>query len=350
MVETTNQMIRKNKQMRGRIIDFCTVLVLWMSLSPAAHAETIVLAVPGPGTLSYLPIYLAKAIGADQTEGLELKLRYFSGGPLAMRDMMNNNSDFLAIGLPAIAAARADDTPVVAIGQLSQTAMYVFLVRSSLKNKVRNIAQLKGRRIGTSTSTSTQRSMGYMMTQYLIKRAGLDSSDVQFVSTGQSREAYVAALNSASIDAIMGDEPFASELVAQGLAVRLADLYAPRQSSELLGGAIVHAALATREDVYAQHPETVKKVRRMFDLALKWMNTHTAREVVDKLASQPGFDAANSRQLADILQRNQGMFPDRIDWDPLAVTNTERFFHSMASDAKESDLSFSAFVRGAPQD
>jgi len=336
--------------MRSRIIDFCTVLVLWMSLSPAAHAETIVLAVPGPGTLSYLPIYLAKAIGADQTEGMELKLRYFSGGPLAMRDMMNNNSDFLAIGLPAIAAARADDTPVVAIGQLSQSAMYVFLVRSSLKNKVRNIAQLKGRRIGTSSGTSTQRSMGYMMTQYLIKRAGLDSSDVQFISTGQSREAYVAALNSASIDAIMGDEPFASELVDQGLAVRLADLYAPRQSSELLGGAIVHAALATREDVYAQHPETVKKVLRMLDLALKWMNTHTAGEVVDKLASQPGFDAANSRRLADILQRNQGMFPDRVDWDPQAVTTTERFFHSMAGNARESDLSFSAFVRGAPQD
>jgi NitT/TauT family transport system substrate-binding protein len=350
MAETTDQIIQKYKQMRNRIIDLCTVLVLWMSLSPAAHAESIVLAVPGPGTVSYLPIYLAKAIGADQTEGLELKLRYFSGGPLAMRDMMNNNSDFLAIGLPAIAAARADDTPVVAIGQLSQSAMYVFLVRSSLKNKVRNISQLKGRRIGTSSSTSTQRSMGHMMTQYLIKRAGLDSSDVQFISTGQSREAYVAALKSASIDAIMGDEPFASELVAQGLAVRLADLYAPGQSSELLGGTIVHAALATREDVYARHPETVKKVRRMLDLALQWMNTHTAREVVDKLASQPGFHSANSRQLVDILQRNQGMFPERIDWDPQAVTTTERFFHSMAGDAKESDLPFSAFVRGAPQD
>ena len=79
--------------------------------------------------------------------------------------------------------------PVVAIGQLSQTAMYVFLLRSNLKNKVRSIAQLKGRRIGTSSGTSTQRSMGYMMTEYLIQRAGLKSSDVQFISTGQSREA-----------------------------------------------------------------------------------------------------------------------------------------------------------------
>jgi NitT/TauT family transport system substrate-binding protein len=336
--------------MKNRLFHFCTVLVLWMSLFPAAHAETIVMAVPGPGTLSYLPIYLAKAIAADHTEGIELKLRYFSGGPLAMRDLMSNNSDFLAIGLPAIAAGRADGRPVLAIGQLSQTAMYVFLLRSDLKDKVRSIAQLRGKRIGTSSVTSKERSIGYMMTEYLIRRAGLKSGDVQFISAGQSRESQSAALSSATVDAIMGDEPFASELVAQGVAVRLADLYAPKQSSELLGGPIVHAALATRADVYAQHPETVKKVQRMFDLALQWLSAHSAREVVDKLAGQPGFVAANSRRLVDILQRNQGMFPNRLAWDAQAVATTERFFHSMANNAKESDLSFADFVRSTPVD
>jgi len=159
-----------------------------------------------------------------------------------------------------------------------------------------------------------------------------------------------AALKSSTVDAIMGDEPFASELVAQGVAVRLADLYAPQQSNDLLGGPIVHAALATREDVYAQHPETVKKVRRMLDHALQWLAAHTAQEVVDKLAGQPGFDAAHGRQLAEILQRNQGMFPDRIVWNGQAVTTTERFFHQMANNAKESDLSFDSFVRDTPLD
>jgi NitT/TauT family transport system substrate-binding protein len=334
-----------NKHMKNRVFHLCTALVLWIFLSAATHAETIVLAVPGPGSLSYLPIYLAKAIGADHAEGLDLKLRYFSGGPLAMRDLMNNNSDFLAIGLPAIAAARADGMPVIAIGQLSQSAMYVFLLRSDLKDQVHSIAQLKGKRIGTSSGTSTQRSMGHMLTEYLIQRAGLKSSEVQFISAGQNREAQSAALTSATVDAIMGDEPFASELVAQGVAVRLADLYPPKQSSELLGGPIVHAALATREDVYAQHPGTVKKVQRMFELTLQWLSTHSAREVVDKLTGQPGFEAANSKQLPEILQRNQGMFPNRLIWDAQAVATTERFFHSTAANSRESHLSFADFVR-----
>lgn len=335
--------------MSSRFFHLRTTVALWMLLSASAHAETIVMAVPGPGTLSYLPVYLAKAIEADKTEGLELKLRYFSGGPLAMRDMMGNNSDFLAIGLPAVASARADNTPVVAIGQLSQSAMYVFLLRKELRKQVHSITQLKGKRIGTSSGTGTQRSMGQMMTEYLIQRAGLKSGDVQLISAGQTREAQRAALSSGTVDAIMGDEPFASELVSQGLAVRLADLYAPKQSSALLGGAIVHAALATREDVYTKNPEVVKKVQRMFDFTLQWMSTHSVKDVINKLAGQPGFGSdVNINQLADILKRNKGMFPKRLAWDPQAVTTTERFFHSMAGDPKEAQLQFADFVRSTP--
>ena len=114
--------------MKSGNVFFRVMLALWMTLSAAAQAETIVLAVPGPGSLAFLPVYLAKAIEADHEQGLELKLRYFNGGPLAMRDLMNNNSDFMVIGLPAIAEGRAHGMPVVAIGQLSQSA----IVRTSV--------------------------------------------------------------------------------------------------------------------------------------------------------------------------------------------------------------------------
>jgi NitT/TauT family transport system substrate-binding protein len=328
-----------------------TVLAFWMALSATAHAESIILAVPGPGPLSYLPIYLAKAIGADHDEGLELKLRYFANGPLAMRDLMSNNSDFLSIGLPAIAAGRADGLPIVAIGQFSQSAMFVLLLRSGLKNQVHSIAQLKGKSIGTAqgivSNTSTQRSQGYMLTEYLLQRNGLKPGDVQFISAGQTRDAQAAALGSGAVDVLMGDEPFASELVAKGIAVRLADLYPPKQSREMIGGPLIHATLATREDVYTQHPETVKKVQRMFDRTLLWLSTHTAREAVDKLADQPGFESAAKNQLlVDILQRNPGMFTNRIAWDAQALVTTENFFHRIAATPVESKLLFGEFIRG----
>ena len=324
---------------------FSALVAIWISLPTPAQAESIVLAVPGPGTLSYLPVYLAKAIAADEAEGLQVKLRYFGGGPLALRDMNDHNSEFAVVGLPAIASVRADGLPVLAIGQLSQSAMYVFILRADLKDSVHTIAQLKGKRIGAGSSTSKSRSMGAMMTVYLLQRAGLKSGDVQLVSGGQSRESTRAALSSNSVDAFLGDEPFASELVAEGAAVKLADLYQPEKSNALLGGPIVHAALSTREDVFAQHPATVKKVQRMFDRTLQWMAQHSAADVIAKLNGQPGFEDAQGKLLIDILQRNQGMFPGHVAWDARAVATTEQFFRSMAAEPSESNLSFADFVR-----
>ena len=41
-------------------------LVLWAATGNAFALEEIVLAVPGPGSLVYLPVQLAHAIGADR--------------------------------------------------------------------------------------------------------------------------------------------------------------------------------------------------------------------------------------------------------------------------------------------
>jgi NitT/TauT family transport system substrate-binding protein len=330
---------------RFALIGALALLLGWTTLAATVFAETVVIAVPGPGSLTYLPVYLAKAIGADQAERFELKLRYVSGGPLALRDLQDKNSDFSVAGLAAIAAARADRLPVVAIAQLSQSAMYIFLLRSDLKNKVSSIAQLKGKRIGVTTGTTTGRSMGHMMMEYLIHRAGLKNSDVQFVSVGQNRETQSAALLSGTVDALMGDEPFSSELVARGIAVKLADLYLPENSDKLLGGPVVHAALATREEVLLQYPDTVKKVQRMFDRTLKWLAQHSGQEVIEKLSGQPGAVPEQSKLLSGILQRNHGMFPKFSKWDSKAVAITERFFHSTAIDPEEANLPFSSFVR-----
>lgn len=331
--------------MKSYIAFFSALLALWITLSAPSHAETIVMAVPGPGNMAFLPVYLIKAIGADHDEGLKLKLRYFNGGPLAMRDMMTNNSDFVAIGLPAIAAARADGMPVVAFGQLSESAMFVLLLRTSLKNQVTSITQLNGRRIGIPVGTSTQRTAGQMIAEHLLIQAGLKPGDNSFISTGLNRESQRAALSSGTVDVLMGDEPFASELVAEGAAVILADMYPPNQSKHLLGGSILRAALATRENVYMQHPETVKKVQRMFDRTLEWLSKHSSQEVADKLVGQPGFDVAKTKQLIDILNRSQGMFPNRLAWNAQAVATTESFFHRMAANPAESNLPFAAFIR-----
>jgi ABC-type nitrate/sulfonate/bicarbonate transport system substrate-binding protein len=136
-------------------------VVLWAPAESAFPLEEIVLA-----------IQLAQAIGADHAEYIELKLCHFPGGPLAMRDLRDRNSDFAVVGQPAIASARADRMPVLAVGQLSQAAMVSLMLRHDLKDKIRTIAQLKGLRIGTDNSTRAARSTSQMLTEYLLAVLG----------------------------------------------------------------------------------------------------------------------------------------------------------------------------------
>jgi NitT/TauT family transport system substrate-binding protein len=320
-------------------------LILWASCGNALAVEEIVLAVPGPGSLVYLPVQLAQAIGADRVEDLELKLRYFPGGPLAMRDLRDRNCDFAVVGFPAIASARADGMPVLAVGQLSQAAMVSLMLRHDLKDKIKTIAQLKGLRIGTNNSTRTARSTSQLLAEYVLARAGVGTSEVQFIPTGQNREAQRAALESNSVDALMGDEPFASELVRAGEVVLLADLFDPHASALLLGGPFIHAALATREDVYADHAPTLRKVQRMFERTLQWISQHSAAQVTQALSGQAGYDGAAVKSSLPVLERNPGMYSQHVAWDVKAVEVTQTFFLHMATDSAEKQLRFSSFVR-----
>jgi NitT/TauT family transport system substrate-binding protein len=323
-------------------------IVMWVASGAAFALENIVLAVPGPGSLVYLPVQLATAIGADHSEGIELKLRYFPGGPLAMRDLRDKNSDFAVVGLPAIASARADGMPVLAVGQLSQAAMVSLMLRHDLKGKIKTIAQLKGARIGVNNSTRTARSTSQMLAEYLLDRAGVKSSEVQFLPTGQNREAQGAALQSKSVDALMGDEPFASEMVRSGKVVLLADLFNLHTSAALLGGPFVHAALATREDIYVDHAQSLRKVQRMFERTLQWISQHSAAQVLQALSGQAGYDETSVKLSFPVLERNLGMYPLHLAWDANAVDVTQTFFLRMATDATEKQLKFSSFVRNDP--
>jgi ABC-type nitrate/sulfonate/bicarbonate transport system substrate-binding protein len=177
-------------------IHCCLVASLAFS-APSGNAfglKHIVLSVPGPGSMGYLPAQLEMANRADRAEGFELKLQYFPGGLMAMRDLRDKNGDFAEVSFPAITTARTDGMPVIAVAQRSQGAMVSLMLRQEFKDTIEAIARLKGARIGTNTNTRTACSTSPMQVEYVLARACFSNIEVQFVPTGQNREAQRAAL------------------------------------------------------------------------------------------------------------------------------------------------------------
>ncbi len=276
---------------------------------PQAAPLSITLATAGPGNLSHLPVDLIKKIGADAAEGVDLTVRYFGGGPLAYKDMLAGNSDFAVAGAPALAGLAVKGEPVVSLATVNRVPTFALMVRHDLKGKVKGVADLKGRVIGVNTSSATTKSTSQQVAEFILRRAGLDPDrQLNFVPAGQSLEEQQAALDSGAVDALMGDEPFASQLEAQGKVFRLLDLHDIEASRQAMGGLFLNAQLATRRDILQKHPDKAARMVRVLVRTLRWMAAHTAEDIVAALAPE---DPAAGRALLATLKRLKAIYsPD----------------------------------------
>lgn len=308
---------------RGIFLGIC---LLFAPLAQGQMPMKILLTCPGPGSFSYLPVELIKKIGADLAEGVDLDIRYYGGGPLAAREMLDGNSDFAALGLSALATFHANGKDVVSIASISRAPTYVLSVRSELRNSVKKIADLRGRVIGVHSGSRNNKSTSQQLVEFMLSRAGVAAEQVNFLAAGQSYPEQRAALASGAIDALMGEEPFTSKLQEEGLVYVLADLHTPSATRQALGGPFLYVQLATRGSLLAQQPEKVKRMNAVMHRTLQWIATHSPDEIARMLANG---DTGRQRDISRLLQRSKGAFsPDGV-FRREEVDTTERFFHAV---------------------
>lgn len=337
--------------MRSRLIsaalsNTCRFLVFFTFACSAftAHAERakLTISIPGPGNMLFMPIELAKKIGADTAENAELDIRFFGGGPQAYKDMLEKNSDFSAGGIPALAEQRSKGNPVVCIAPISQVPGYSLIVRSDLKGKVKTIADMKGHVIGVKGHTKGGRSTTQMFTEYILLRNGMAVDSVSFVAAGQSYQDQHAALASGTVDMIMGDEPFATRMKKEGVGFYLGDFYDTRAVKKILGGMFLNAQIASREDFVAAHPDMVEKMVKINQRTLLWIRRHSALQIVDAL-NLPTAEARDA--LRETLTKYKEMYSPDGSFSNEQIRTTEEFFHTVSQDDPAArSLSFSSFI------
>jgi len=282
----------------------------------------VAIAVPGPGNLLFLPITLASRIGADRAQGVELDIRYFGGGPQAYRDMLERNSDFSAGGLPALALQRMGGKPVVSVVALSRVPGYTLLLRASLQNKVKSIADLAGKVVGVKGHVPGGRSTSQLFTENLLAKNGVSVDSVNYVSVGQTYSNQHAALVSGAVDVLMADEPFATRMVKEKAAIVLADFHDLETTRKQMGGLFLNSNVATREDVIERRPALVDKVAKAMARTLDWISKHSAQEVVNALALD---DAQERMALLDVLLVHKGMYSPNGRISDAEVATVTRF-------------------------
>jgi len=180
--------------------------------------------------ISYAPVYVADARGYYREQGLELEFENFAGGADAVPALARGDFD---VNLGAISVGtfnayeRGLDIKIVApMGILPrQDSALPLLVRKDLADSgtVTSVADLRGRKVAVNTRAAI---VEYILTKAL-ERGGLGLGDVDEVALNFPDHA--AAFATASIDAAVTAEPFATRALSQDVAAKLLAEIAPLQ-------------------------------------------------------------------------------------------------------------------------
>jgi ABC-type nitrate/sulfonate/bicarbonate transport system substrate-binding protein len=132
-------------------------------------------------------------------------------------------------------------------------------------------------------------------------------------------------LISGAADAVVGDEPFASRLLADDRVFFLAHLAQPETVSTIQGANFLHAALETRSDIIANEPEKVAKMVRIMKRSLAWIASHTPAEIADILEIT---DQEERAAMILSLEKYPMAFSHDGKFSTSQLKETDIFFHS----------------------
>lgn len=311
-----------------------TAAALWGPLRARAQATTpteVVLATPGPSSAVSLIPELASKIGADRAEGVDLRLKFVTGGGVAIREIFNGNAQFGVFGVPAAMNANLESRRLLALAAIEDRVLLSVMVRSDLKGTVRRIEDLRGRVLGIHSNSLTTSTTGQQFLVLVLRQHGVSPESVRFVAAGQSWETQASAMRAQVADAIVSEEPFALRLAQEGLAFPLFRIGHADDPRTLPGVGFLRGALITTTGLVDTQPELAQKMVRVIQRTLAWRRDHTPQQVVDAL----GLSGADGQSFAEMLRQYPQQFSPDGRFSHAQIGQTETFFRESAGQAPE---------------
>ena len=290
--------------------------------SPSPAASSIAQATPKPpkdkvtltginSTELNLPTLVAIAKDYFGEENIELGEFVIGSSGTLRQGMIAKQYDFGLYAFVHVPIARLAGSPFKSIIELHDQEIFGLVVRTQLKDQVRTVKDLKGRKIGFTTPGSGTWALGNVY----LKKAGLDpDKDAELVSLGGDNAVFYTALQSGRVDAIVSFEPIAEKVIADNVGYFLLDIYASGQHRDQIGSdkaAALH--LVTREDVIASKPDLVKRMVNVQKKGLDFIRGNSASAIADLImgntasaAQFQGFDKSLVTKVIDHIKSGFG--------------------------------------------
>ena len=288
------------KTTRRAILTSAALAATLLSIPAAFAADKVSIMIGGYEKQIYLPAKLAEGLGYFKAEGLDVELLNEGAGVNAENDMLAGAVQGVVGFYDHCVDLQAKGKYVESVVQFSQAPGEVELV-SNKHTEIKSMADLRGKSLGvTGLGSSTN-----FLSQYLMVKSGIPLSEFSTLPVGAGTT-FIAAMQQDKIQAGMTTEPTISRLLKTGEARVLIDMRTIEKTKEALGGTYPAASLYMPTEWVEKNKPTVQKLANAFVKTLKFIHTHSAAEIAEKMPKD--FYVGDKEGYIKALNDGKGMF------------------------------------------
>jgi NitT/TauT family transport system substrate-binding protein len=253
-------------------------IALALSSGMAMAQSKITLAVGGGSCLCYLPTMLAKALGEYEKAGVNVDVVDFKGGSESLKAVIGGSADVVSGYFDHCVNLAAKGQHLQAFVVYDRYPGLALVVSPKHASEIKSVKDLAGKKVGVSAPGS---STDFFL-KYLLSKNGVDPNSVGVIGVGLGATA-VAAMEQGQIDAAVMLDPAITVLQNKDNAPVLSDTRTQKDTLAVFGGDYPGGALYTRADWIAGHEKEVQAMTNAILATLKWIHSHTAEEIADKM-------------------------------------------------------------------
>lgn len=244
--------------------------------------------VSGVAKIIYLPAILTQRLGYFRDEGLDVELISRPAGVDAENELLTGFAQGVVGFYDHTVDLQTRGREARSIVVLSNAPGQLELVTTSKASTVRSMADLHGYSLGVTALGS---STGFL-TRYLMSQQGQTPSDYTLVPAG-AENTFIQAVRDRRLEAGMTSDPTASLLVSTGQAYPILDLRTIDGTRAALGGVYPASCLYVQTQWLQANPDLAYKLARAFVRTLRFLHSHTAEEIAQRLS--PEYVGPNPR-------------------------------------------------------
>ncbi len=257
--------------------------------------------------LCVVPYELTRAGGFFEAEGLDVELIYTRGGSAALQALHGGAVEYAAASFDAALNAFKNGAEIVRFATTGRLPLFALATSPENADSITELADLEGAMIGVSALGNADHSL--ML--YLLQRAGVDQSSVEFATIGTN---LYDALRLGQVDAGMVQEPALSLLQEDGARV-LVNVMDIDDAQEYLGGPYEFMGVAVRRDEVEERREQMQALGRALAAGLKYLQETSAEELVDALPRELVTGGDRDAVVRSLERYRASLYPTSVDID-----------------------------------